>query len=88
VVVVEAATTISSTTRATIADLLISFVEQNSYLYFNTRCPLTEPNDITKYISITPRRLVKLLENVDIEDFNELRKEINQQIAFDRLDLC
>jgi uncharacterized protein YjbI with pentapeptide repeats len=42
---------------------------------------------LVDHVSITPNRLVKLLENGDVSEFNNERKQIKQQIAFERIDL-
>lgn len=40
---------------------------------------------LNDYISITPSRLVKLLESGDVQEFNDLRAQLKQPISFEAM---
>ena len=42
---------------------------------------------LVDYISITPHRLVKHLENGEVSQFNDERKQLKQHIVFEEIDL-
>ena len=42
---------------------------------------------LNDYIAVTPARLTRLLENGDVDGFNDLRAQFKQQISFERIEL-